>query len=106
LQQLPRIILVNPVFQQRLHYIPNLPLYGFQIHQRRQRKLLSATALNIRLLLMLVAPVRALQRRGLALLPIPAEPLAPPIVAMPFLNDLALQRFAPFSTASLGSIHR
>jgi len=41
--------------------------------------------------LVLVADVRIFQRRGFALLPILAEPLAPPVVAVPGFNNLALQ---------------
>jgi hypothetical protein len=55
---------------------------------------------------MLVAPIRILHRRGFALLPIPAEPLAPPIVTVPLLNDLALQCFALISTTSPDIFHR
>jgi hypothetical protein len=105
LQQLPCVILVNPILYQCLRHIPNLPLYRFQVHQRRQHVLRASASLNVRLLLMLVASVRILHRRRFALLPIPAEPLAPPIVAIPLFNDLALQRFASISTASPSVFH-
>src|SRR5579864_358820 len=106
LQQLPGIILVDSVFDQCLRHLPNLPLDGLQINQRRQRKLLAPAPLDIRLLLMFVASVQALHRRGLALLPIPAEPLAPPIVSTPLLNYLALQRIGSTLTALTSLFHR
>src|SRR5579871_4228911 len=106
LQQLPGIILVDSVFDQCLRHLSNLPLYGLQINQRRQRKLLAPEPLDIRLLLMLVTARRTFHRRGLALLPIPAEPLAPPIVSVPLLNDLSLQRFASTLTALTRLFHR
>jgi hypothetical protein len=105
-QQLPCVILVNAVCQQRLRHIPNLPLYRFQVRQRRQRVLRAPAPLNVRLLLMLVASVRILHRRCFALLSIPAELLAPPIVAISFFNNLALQCFAPTSTVGPGFFHR
>lgn len=56
LQQLSRIILVNPILYQRLCHITNRPLHGLQVHQRRQRVLLAPAPLSVRLLLMFVAP--------------------------------------------------
>jgi len=86
-----------------LRHIPNLPLYRLQVHQGWQRKLRAPAPLNVRLLLMLVASVCILHRRCLALLSILAEPLAPPIVAIPFFNYLALQYsgLVPITTMSI-----
>jgi hypothetical protein len=103
LQQLPCIILVDAVLQQCLRHLPDRSLHDLQINQWRQRKLLAPAPLAVRLLLMLVASVRALYRGGLALLPIPAEPLAPPIIAIPLLNYLAWQRFTSILTGT--SVH-
>lgn len=91
LHQFPRIIRVNPVLPQRLRHIADGPLHGLQINQWRQRVLCAPPAFNIRLLLVLVASVSVFHGRRLALLPILAKPLAPPIVAIPLLHYLAAQ---------------
>jgi hypothetical protein len=106
LHQFPRIIRVNPVLPQRLRHIADGPLHGLHINQWWQRVLCAPPAFNIRLLLVLVASVSVFHGRRLALLPILAKPLAPPIVAIPLLHYLAVQCSCPSPIAVMRVFHR
>ncbi|MGZ4866896.1 MAG: hypothetical protein ACXV7C_06705 [Candidatus Angelobacter sp.] len=61
--------------------------------------------LDVRLFLVLVADVRVFHRRGFTLVPILAEPLAPPVVAVPGFNNLALQCPVLVLIANLSVFH-
>jgi hypothetical protein len=93
------MILVNAALYQPLRHITDLPLYGLQIQQRRQRVLRAPAPLNVRLRLMLIAPVRILHGRRFALLSIPAEPLASPIVAVPLFRHPCFWQFRCFGNS-------
>ena len=91
-----RRLRINPAINQRLRHhsdrpldLPEIPKSYSRLRQQRP-PCFRPTPRHVLLRRMAVADVRAFFRRRLALLPIPPEHLAPPVIRIPGLRTLAV----------------